>query len=47
VLSIELEDVPGVSRPGVEDADPVYDEELVKAIEFLRGTAKEANVRLE
>ncbi len=47
VLSIELEDVPGVSKPGAEDAAPVFDTELTKAVEFLREGAKEAGVKME
>jgi len=47
VLSVELEDVPGVSKPGVEDADPVFDSELTKAMEFLKATGKEAEVKVE
>lgn len=47
VLSVELEDVPGAGRPGKEDADPVFDTELARAIEFLRMTAKEGGVKLE
>jgi len=47
VLSIELEDVPGVSKPGLEDAAPVFDRELTKAMDFLKETAKEAGVNIE
>jgi len=47
VLSIELEDVPGVSKPGVDDAAPVFDTELNKAMEFLREAAKEAGVKIQ
>jgi sugar phosphate isomerase/epimerase len=46
VLSVELEDVPGVSRSGL-DAEPIYDTELTKAIEFLKATGKEAGVKVE
>jgi len=47
VLSVELEDVPGVSRHGQEDAEPIYDTELTKAMEFLKATGKEAGVKVE
>ena len=47
VLSVELEDVQGVSRPGEGDAEPVYDAELIKAAEFLKATGKEAGVEVE
>jgi len=47
VLSVELEDAPGASKPGVENASPAYDSELTKAIAFLKETAAEAKVRIE
>ena len=47
VLSVELEDVRGVSLQGREDAEPVYDTELTEAMEFLRARGKEAGVRIE
>ena len=47
VLSIELEDVPGVSKPGAEDASPVFDTELTKAMAFLREAAKDAGIKIE
>jgi len=47
VLSIELEDVPSVSKPGVEDAAPIFVTELTKAMVFLREVAKEAGVKME
>lgn len=47
VLSVELEDVPGVSRHGVEDAEPIYDTELTGAIEFLKAVGREVGVKVE
>jgi sugar phosphate isomerase/epimerase len=39
-LSLELEDAPGAShRGGLTEADPVFDEEMRRAAEFLRAAA--------
>ena len=48
VLSLELEDAPGVISPmGPEDAEPVFDKELVKSMKFLEEIAEGLDIKIE
>jgi sugar phosphate isomerase/epimerase len=48
VLSLELENVPGVStRDGPEEAGPMFDREVLESVTFIRGIAKDVGIRIE
>lgn len=48
VLSLELENVPGVStRDGQEEAEPMFDREVLESVEFIGGIAKDVGIKMD